>query len=184
MSEIYHRWERKSLNSVYFSNIFNLQVERSKCMRTGVEHDFYYFKCPNWVNVIALTADDELIMIRQFRHGSGLVEFEIPGGGIESNDCDPVTAGVRELLEETGYIGENARLIGSVRPNPAIQSNVCYTVLVENCRFSGSANQEDTEDIETILIKRKNVRNMVKDGEIKFGLVLNALQFMNLAFEN
>ena len=88
----------------------------------------------DWVNVIALTPDDLLVLVEQYRHGTNTVELEIPGGMVDRGDASPVVAGVRELREETGYEGENARILGKIFPNPAIQSNTCFTVLVENCR--------------------------------------------------
>ena len=89
----------------------------------------------------------------------------------------PIFAGQRELLEETGYSGGNARIIGSVCPNPALQDNICYTVFVDNAVKASESAMDDFEDIETILVPVKKVSRLVKDQEIKHGLVLNALQF-------
>jgi ADP-ribose pyrophosphatase len=77
--------------------------------RTGKEHDFYVLDSVNWVNVIAITPDQQLVMVEQYRHGSNTVELEIPGGMMDAGETDPVATAVRELREETGYAGENAR---------------------------------------------------------------------------
>jgi len=129
------------------------------------------------VNIIAVTARKKIVMIRQFRHGNKKWEIEIPGGLIDKSDSDPLHAGQRELLEETGFKGENARLIGAVCPNPALQDNICHTVLVENARKVSGPAMEDCEDIETMLVSPEKAMKLIRDGKITHGLVLNALMF-------
>jgi 8-oxo-dGTP pyrophosphatase MutT (NUDIX family) len=96
-----------------------------------VEGDFFVLDTNSWVNVLAVTPNKELVLVRQFRFGTQEFSLEPPGGVIEKGE-DPIVAGLRELEEETGYVGEDATLIGTARPNAAILSNQCYFVLVEN----------------------------------------------------
>jgi 8-oxo-dGTP pyrophosphatase MutT (NUDIX family) len=146
------------------------------CRRSGRCKDFYIFDFPDWVNVVAVTPDDQIVLIRQFRYGSGKAEIEIPGGMVDQGE-DPVAAGCRELLEETGYAGIDARIIGKVCPNPAIQRNHCYTVLVEQACKVAEPRMEDMEDIETSPVTVEAVREYMASGQIGHGLVLNALMF-------
>ena len=127
--------------------------------------------------MIALTPEKELILIRQFRHGTRRTEWEIPGGCIDRTDPSPVAAGIRELMEETGYAGENARIIGRVHPNPALQGNVCHTVRIDNAEKRSEPALEATECIVTEAVPVKQVEKMIRSGEISHGLVLNALMF-------
>src|ERR1700690_3038825 len=120
--------------------------------RTGQEHDFYVLDSVNWVNVIAVTPDRQLVMVEQYRHGSNTVELEIPGGMMDPGETDPVATAVRELREETGYEGENARVLGRIWSNPAILSNITYTVLVENCRLKHGVQFDYAEDLVTHLV--------------------------------
>lgn len=146
------------------------------CRRSGRRKEFYLFDFPDWVNVVAVTPDDKIVLIRQFRYGSNKVEIEIPGGMVDPGE-HPVAAGCRELLEETGYAGIDARIIGRVCPNPAIQRNHCYTVLVEQARKVGEPRMDDMEDIETSPVKVEAVRAYINSGQIEHGLVINALMF-------
>src|SRR5450432_1853523 len=118
--------------------IFTLRSDLKISPRTGKEHDFFILDSVNWVNVVAVTPDQQLVMVEQYRHGSNTVELEIPGGLMDAGETDPVATGVRELREETGYAGENPRLLGRIWANPAILSNITYTVLIENCRLKRS----------------------------------------------
>lgn len=165
--------------TLFANPVVNLVVSTVHCHRTAIAKDFYKFDFPAWVNTIALTEARELVLIRQYRFGTDRVEVEIPGGAVNDGE-DPLAAGMRELLEETGYAGRNGRIIGKVCPNPAIQNNFCYTVLVEDARQVAEPAQDDMEDIEVLVLPQAAVQNLVVDGVISHGLVLNALMFFTL----
>lgn len=170
-------WEILTRERVLHSNVFDIFVEKAVCPRNGKVGNFHIIDCPrSWVNIAAVTKRDELIMVRQYRHGSKKFELETPGGCIEKDE-DPLTAGIRELREETGYIGENARIIGKVSPNPALQGNYCYAMLVENVEKIADTDFDDGEDIFTTRIPYRKIKELVLSGGIDHGLVLNTLMF-------
>jgi len=121
-------WERTECKYLHDYRIFKIRQDFAVSPRTSVLHDFFVLETHPWVNVIALTPSRDLIMVQQFRHGVREITLEIPGGVMDDLDKDPVEAGVRELREETGFEGTNARQIGWIHPNPAIQGNMAYTV--------------------------------------------------------
>ncbi len=170
-------WKVLNRTKVLKTPIFDIFLEHSICPRNGKGGNFYVFDIRNWVNVVAVTKEQKIVMIRQFRQGSKTYEYEIPGGLIDDTDSSPLEAGIRELREETGYAGTNGRIIGKVLPNPALQGNVCYTALVENAEKVSSTAMEDAEDIETFLVTIPELEKMIRKGEIMYGLVLNALSF-------
>ncbi len=157
--------------------VFDLKVRQAISPGHPDHGDFYVVDCPDWVNVIAVTPAHELVMIRQYRVGSGIVEWEIPGGLIDPDDADPVSAGVRELREETGYAGERARIIGTVSPNPALHTNLCHTVLVEAARPLHATEFDRHEDIQTVALPRDEVLRLLDAGRIRHALVVAALLF-------
>ncbi len=140
----------------------------------GTERDFTVIAAPDWVNVIALTPDGLLVLVRQFRYGVDDFSLEIPGGVIEAGE-DPVEAGVRELREETGYAGARARLLGSVHPNPAIQNNRCHLVLVEDAARRGETSWDPDEEIEVSAAPVDEVLSWARSGRISHSLVLCGL---------
>ena len=160
--------------------IFTIRSDRKISPRTQQEHDFFVIESVNWVNVIALTPDRRLVMVEQYRHGSDTVELEIPGGMIDSADSSPVATGQRELREETGYEGANAQIIGQVFPNPAIMSNTCFTVFIENCRCLHPVDFDHSEDLLTRLVPAPEIPRLVATGKIRHSLVVVALYHFEL----
>lgn len=175
-----NEWKILETEKVLKTPVFEVYKESAVNPRNGKHWDFFHFECPaNWVTVVAITKDDQIIFVRQFRFGNKKFELEVPGGLVEKGEL-PLNAGVRELKEETGYIGSNARIIGEVSPNPALQNNLCYTVLVENAEKVEEVELDHAEDIETLLVPVSEIRNIINKKEITHGLVLNALYFYDL----
>ena len=99
--------------------IFSLRIDTAQAPHTGKEHDFYIIDSPDWINIIPLTDNGHVVMVKQYRHGTREVTLEVPGGMVEDGDSAEETA-YRELLEETGYKAESMMKLGVIDPNPAI----------------------------------------------------------------
>jgi 8-oxo-dGTP pyrophosphatase MutT (NUDIX family) len=173
-------WKKVGSKPVGDFRIFKIRSDTCVNPRTGQEHDFFVLDSVNWVNVIAVTPDQQLVMVRQYRHGSGTVELEIPGGMMDPHETDPVATAVRELREETGYEGENARLLGKIHSNPAILSNTTFTVLIENCHLKHGVEFDHGEDLATQLTPVADIPKLVADGKIGHSLVVVALYHFEL----
>lgn len=165
---------RKSRREILETPVFRLQEEISTHPETGADGTYYVLDAPDWVNIIAVTAQNELVMARQWRHGSAAVELEIPAGQVEPGE-DPVATATRELLEETGFVPKRARLLGEIRPNCAIQSNRCFSVLCEGCELTGNTNFDPGEQIKHELLPLSQLRDRVRDGTLRNGMMLVAL---------
>jgi 8-oxo-dGTP pyrophosphatase MutT (NUDIX family) len=147
--------------------------------RTGAIKRFSVLDCDNWVNIVALTPDERVVLLRQFRVGAGRICLEIPGGIIEPGE-DPCTAGARELAEETGYTGEHYELIGQVCPNPAIQSNTLYTVLARGVALTRPPAPDDGEVLAVETASLDDCRRRLRDGDIDHALVIVAFAHLAL----
>ena len=168
-------WEKISSKPAADFRIFSIRTDRKVSPRTNSPHDFYVIDCVNWVNVVAITSDQKMVMVEQYRHGSNTVELEIPGGMMDAEDVSPEVTAARELREETGYEGDRIRVIGRVLPNPAIMSNVCFTVLIENCRCVHPVEFDQGEDLVTSLVSVADVPKLVATGKIQHSLVIAGL---------
>jgi ADP-ribose pyrophosphatase len=170
------RWQRGEPTLLQRTRILDVQSVPFHHPRRGARRDFVVVSAPDWVNVLAHTTDDRLVLVNQFRYGIDAFSWEIPGGVIDAGE-DPVAAGLRELLEETGYVGVNARLLASVHPNPAFMSNRCHLVLVEECRLVAPPAWDPDEEIETSAVPVAEVYARARAGGITHSLVLDALLF-------
>jgi ADP-ribose pyrophosphatase len=173
-------WKKISSRPLGDFRIFSVRADKKISPRTNEEHEFFIIDAVNWVNVIAVTPDEQLVMIEQFRHGSNTVELEIPGGMIDAKDASPEASGERELREETGYAGKRAKIIGSVWANPAIMSNTCYTVMVEDCKCVHPVEWDHAEDIVIKLVPIAEVPGLIASGQIRHPFVVVALSHFEL----
>lgn len=173
-------WKKVGSKLLGDFRIFKLRSDICVHPQTGREHDFYVLDSVNWVNVIAVTPEQKLVMIHQYRFGSQTVELEIPGGMMDPGEADPVATAVRELREETGYEGEHARLLGKIHSNPAILSNTTFTVLIENCRLKHATEFDHAEDLATELVPVAEIPRLVAGEKIGHSLVVVALYHFDL----
>jgi len=156
-------------------------VERSNRRRSGQssEHEFFTINIADFVNVIALTKKQEIVMVRQFRHGVEHPTIEMPGGLIDPDEHDIAASARRELLEETGYDGDMLEL-GVVHPNPALLKNRCHFFIVPRANRVAAQNLEETEDAHVLLIPRERINGMIKSGEISNALMIAGLKLLDL----
>jgi 8-oxo-dGTP pyrophosphatase MutT (NUDIX family) len=148
--------------------------------QTGAIKRFSVIECVDWVNVIALTPEDRVVLIRQFRAGTNTICLEIPGGMVDAGEA-PEIAAARELEEETGYTADVWRHLGTSAPNPAIQSNRLHSYLALDARPTRPTRFDSSEVIAIDTAPLSEVRTMLRDGRIDHALVIAA--FAHLAFE-
>jgi 8-oxo-dGTP pyrophosphatase MutT (NUDIX family) len=160
------------------NRVFALDRERSRSPRTGTEHDFFILRGVDWCNIIPLTDAGEVVMIRQYRHGSHEITLEVPGGMVDATDASALTAARRELLEETGYAARAVEPIGVIRPNPAIQANVCHSFVARGAHLVGAPAFDATEDIEVVLVPLAEIPARLARGEITHALVVVAFVWL------
>ncbi len=154
--------------------LFRLRRERFRSRRSGQSHNYYVMHLADAVNVIALTADRHVVLVRQFRAGSGADSLETPGGLLEPGE-DPCDAGARELLEETGYAGDPAELLTTVYSNPSIMTSRTTFILIENARKVSAIKLDHGEEVSTELVDERNVPRLLRSGRIDHALVVCGL---------
>ncbi len=154
--------------------LFRLGRQRFRSTRSGKTHDFYVMELPDAVHVIAVTPEKQVVLVRQFRAGSGEDSLETPGGLVEPGE-DPCVAGARELREETGYAGDPPRLISTVWAVPSILRTRISTIVIENARRVDEQKLDPNEEVQVELMDVEEVAGAVRDGRIGHALVVQGI---------
>ena len=136
----------------------------------------------SWASVLALTKNQEVVLVKQYRHGAQSVVWEFPGGVVEDGE-NPLEGARREMLEETGYTTSKLIKVGNFYANPALQTNLMYGYLAYDAEKTGFQKFDETEDIEVHLVPLDKLIAMTKRGEFLSGLQI-AVLFHALAYMN
>ena len=142
---------------------YTVRVERVQLPSGTIIPKYWVSEYPPWVNVVAVTGDDRVVLIRQYRHGIGAVHFEIPAGTTDAPDTSLESAARRELLEETGYGGGTWSPLMTLSANPALQNNLTYTFLAEGVT-AGTASPDASEDIRVHLVPTGEIEGLIERG--------------------
>jgi ADP-ribose pyrophosphatase len=173
-------WTRFASETLQNCRVFSVQRVRARSPRTGGEHDFYTIDASDWVNIVALTPDDCVVMVRQYRHGADRVTLETPGGMVDPGET-PEQAAARELLEETGYAADEIVPLGGVNPNPALFSNRLHGFLARGARRVREVRNESTEETHVELVPLARLREEVRAGRVDHALVIAVAYLWELA---
>jgi 8-oxo-dGTP pyrophosphatase MutT (NUDIX family) len=169
-------WSIVRENKEYSTPIFNLLKRelRLDLPDETLAGDFYILDAPAWINVMAFTPDDEIILVEQYRHGIQKPTLEIPGGMVDAGES-PIDGAKRELLEETGYRSEKWDSLGKASANPAIMNNFTHMYVAKDCEFAGAENPDQHERIEVHKMPLNDFLSYVEDGTIHHAIVLAAV---------
>ena len=173
------RWTALETELLQDCDVFRVSRTHARSPRTGARHVFHRIDSSDWVNVVPLTADGHVVMVRQYRHGSREVTLEVPGGMVDPGES-PEQAAARELLEETGYRAGELTPIGATSPNPALFGNRVYSYLAPGVERVGDVVHQGAEETVVRLVPEAELRSLVRAGGVDHALVIAALHFLDL----
>ena len=174
-----HPWTVTGRTLLGHHKVFNVVELTARSPRTQALHPFYVIEASDWVNIIPITPQGEVVCVQQFRHGSQDITLEIPGGIIDPGEA-PMEAAVRELREETGFRAPSAHLLGVVSPNPATHANRCYTFLARDVLPDTVPQFDATEECALVLVPLAELKRLAGAGHITNALVMVALYWLEL----
>jgi len=167
-------WREISRETAGDYRIFTVERSVAQSPVDGQPRTFHRIQSQDFTQIVPITADGQVVLIRQFRHGSQRVTLEIPGGLVDPGE-DPAEAAMRECLEETGYRARHAEPLGVVNPNPALFANRLHGYFATGVERERAVQNTGTEVTEPVLVRVSELRDMLVSGEIDHGLVAQTL---------
>lgn len=175
-------WKVLESKEILKTGFYRLRADKCELPDGRVMPAYYVMEFQDWVNVIPITADNQVVLIEQYRHAIGRNTYEFPGGTMDPKGGElPEQAALRELVEETGYVPEEIRYIGKHRPNPAIQNNYLHTFVALGCQKMQEQKLDPFEDIHVVTRSVPETIEMAFDGGIDHSLIIASL-FKSLRF--
>jgi ADP-ribose pyrophosphatase len=164
-------WKMYSKELVTNAKVFKYFKYLRESRESTKRGEFDVLECPNWVNIIPITTNGEIILVEQYRHGTDEITFEIPGG-VMNRDERPLESAKRELREETGYFSDNWIDLGKVDVNPAFMTNSCHVFLAKDCVLKNEQDLDPLEEINVHLFSENKLEKMIIEQKIKHSLVV------------
>lgn len=168
------KWQKLSSRYLVKEKWATLRVDTCKLQNGEIKDDYYVLEYPDWANAIAVSADNKLILVRQYRHAADIISLEVPGGVIEAGE-DPEIGVRRELLEETGYSFEHCELIATLYPNPATSTNRTFTYLLTGGIKTQEQQLDDHEILNVEEYTIQEVKQLLLENKIDQSLHAAAL---------
>lgn len=170
-------WKILSSTYLYKETWFTIRKDVCETPEGKIVDPYYVYEFPTWVSALAITEDNKVVMVRQYRHGIQETIIEVPGGCVDDTDKDYETAIARELLEETGFEFSKYEYLGKISPNPSTNTNWMHMFLATGGKKVANQNLDHNEEIEVELIEIDELKNLVDKNEIKQALHMCTIMY-------
>lgn len=168
-------WPLISSEAVADLGLFKVRRDLARSPRTGQTRNFLVIDMPDWLQLVPVTADGRVVLVRQYRHASRLSGLEVPGGLMDLSDPDAGRAAARELMEETGYGGGEVAPLGVFWPQPAMLANRVHIFAARGVERLAEQDQDEGEDLHVELAAPAEVWDLLARGEIHNAMTVTAL---------
>ncbi len=168
------KWKTLESEQIFKSGLVSIDKEKCQMPDGRIMPSYYILRFPDWVNVMPVTKDRKVVLIKQYRHATGLVHWEVPGGAVHRGE-DARLGALRELEEETGYSSSQLIKVGETFPNPALQDNKIHTYLALDCELKGTQTLDPYEDIEVEAIPLEELEVWLRRGDFNHNIVVASI---------
>ena len=167
-------WKLLSSEYVFKDRWFIARADKCEMPDGKIVEPYYVLEFPDWCNVVLITEDEKIVMVRQYRHALQMATTELPGGVIDKNET-PLQAAIREVQEETGYISTEIEFLYKTAPNPATNNNYAYFFLATNAKPLTNQNFDAFEDMDVLLFSKEEILQMIMNSKIEHGVQVGVL---------
>jgi ADP-ribose pyrophosphatase len=158
-------WKKLSSHYIHKGPWATLRSDRCEMPSGHIVEDYYVLEYSNWVNAVAITEDNKVLMVHQYRHAAEIVSLEIPGGVIDDGET-PEQALRRELLEETGYQFDDFELLSVVYANPSTGNNHTHCYLARGGKKVQEQHLDEQEELIVETFTIPEVKQLLMDNKI------------------
>ena len=163
-------WPETGTERLLDCRVFEVERSHARSPVDDSPHEFYRLHAPDWAQIVPVTPADEIVLVRQYRHGARDTVLEIPAGQVDPGET-PAEAAVRECREETGYVAREPRLLLDINPNPALFANRLHAFCAFDVERIGEIQNTVTEQTEVELVPRRDLPRLLRAGRIDHALV-------------
>jgi ADP-ribose pyrophosphatase len=167
-------WKTLSSEYVYKDRWFIARKDTCEMPDGKIVEPYYVLEFPNWCNVVLVTSDEKIVLVRQYRHAINATTFELPGGVIDKGET-PEQAAIREVQEETGYQVTSLELLYTTAPNPATNNNTAYLYLATNAEPILTQKFDAFEDMDVHLFSKQEIKQMLAENKFMHGIQIGGL---------
>lgn len=159
---------------IYRDRWFIARADSCEMPDGRIVEPYYVLEFPNWCNVVVVTEDEKIVMVKQYRHAIAKTTIELPGGVIDANET-PEAAAIREVQEETGYMVKEIQLLYKTSPNPATNNNEAFFFLAKAGKHITAQNFDPFEDMDVLHFSKAEILQMIANSEIIHGVQIGAI---------
>jgi 8-oxo-dGTP pyrophosphatase MutT (NUDIX family) len=167
-------WKTLESKYVYHDRWLKARADKCELPDGRIMEPYYVIEVPNWTNMVIITKEERIVLVRQFRQALGTTTLELPGGILEKGEL-PKASAIREMQEETGYVSEDVEFIMQISPNPALNNNTAYFFLARNAEKLTHTSFDAFEDIKIETYSKEELRQLLSDGKMQHGVQIGAI---------
>ena len=167
-------WKLLESKYVYRDRWLHARADKCELPDGRIMDPYYVIEVPDWTNMVIITKDERIVLVKQYRHAFGATTLELPGGMLEEGEI-PMASAIREMQEETGYVSDEVEFLMKISPNPALHNNTAYFFLAKNAEILASTNFDPFEEIIIETFSKEELKQLLMDGKLQHGVQQGAI---------